>query len=79
MGWKRGRRPIGAKPQSSFSAPKKEKTPLCDAQRGFRSLKMKKYIVVGLGILINPLFPKHRLASFYSIIKYPNKNVKMEF
>ena len=43
---------------------KKEKTPLCDAQRGFRSLNIQKYIVVGLGILIGPLFPKHLFAIF---------------
>ena len=50
--------------RNKTSAPKKEKTPLCDAQRGFRSLKIKKYIDVGLGILIGPLFPKLLFAIF---------------
>jgi len=32
-----------------------------------------------MGILIGPLLLKDLFSIFYSIIKYQNKNVKMEF
>ena len=44
---------------------------MCDAQRGFRSLKLMKKVVIGVGILIGPLFLKDLFI--FSVLIVNNK------